>query len=160
MKIAVVGSGISGLTVALLLNKKHDVKVFEAANWMGGHTHTIPIQEGNTTLWIDTGFIVCNDKNYPNFIQLMKLLDVDLQKTVMSFSVRADEVNLEYNGTSINGLFSQRKNIFNAKFWSMLKDIVKFNHLAKELISHKFSEITLGDFIAVVKLKSFCNFHL
>ena len=156
MKIAVVGSGISGLTTALLLNKKHEVKVFEAANWVGGHAHTIPIEDGNTTLWIDTGFIVCNDKNYPNFIQLMKLIDITLQKTTMSFSVRVDEVNLEYNGTSINGLFSQRKNIFNPKFWSMLKDIINFNHQAKKLIHYPYTEITFGDFIAPLKLNSFC----
>jgi predicted NAD/FAD-binding protein len=156
MKIAVVGSGISGLTVALLLNKKHDVKVFEAAEWIGGHTHTVPVEEDNTTLWIDTGFIVCNDKNYPNFIELMKLINVTLQKTTMSFSVRADEVNLEYNGTSIDALFSQRKNIFNRQFWSMLKDIVKFNTFAKKFISLEFSEITFENFIKPLKLNTFC----
>ena len=156
MKVAVVGSGISGLTVALLLSKKHDVKVFEAADWIGGHTHTIPIKEDNTTIWIDTGFIVCNNVNYPNFLQLMKYLDVSLQKTTMSFSVRSDEVDLEYNGTSVNGLFSQRKNIINPKFWSMLKDITKFNSLAKKFVSLGFSEITLEDFIAPLKLNRFC----
>lgn len=156
MKIAIVGSGISGLTTALLLNKKHDVTVFEAADWIGGHTHTIPIQEDDETIWIDTGFIVCNDKNYPNFIKLMKLIDVTLQKTNMSFSVRAEKVNLEYNGSSINGLFAQRKNIVNPKFLFMIKDIFRFNRMAKKFISHGFSEMTFGDFIAPLSLKNFC----
>jgi len=115
-RIAIVGSGISGLTTAYLLHKQHDITLFEANDYIGGHTHTVDVPQNGSNLAIDTGFIVCNDRNYPNFLEFMDLLGVDLQETEMSFSVRNDSLNLEYNGHNLNTLFSQRKNLFRPRF--------------------------------------------
>ena len=110
-RIAIVGSGIAGLTAAHLFARKHDVSVFEANDYIGGHTHTVPVEMAGEQYEIDTGFIVCNDRNYPNFLKFMDQLGVSLQPTEMSFSVRNDSENLEYNGHSLNTLFAQRKNL-------------------------------------------------
>lgn len=156
MKIAVVGSGISGLISALLLQQKHDVKVFEAASWIGGHAHTVPVQEQDKTLWIDTGFIVCNNKNYPNFIKLLDYLNISLQAISMSFSVKNEDSKLEYNGTSLNGIFAQRKNICNPKFWRMLSDISKFNNVAKSFAKSDDVDTTLEQFLEPLNLSASC----
>jgi len=111
MRIAVVGSGISGLVAAYLLSGEHDVIVFEANDYIGGHTHTVDVSWQGERHAIDTGFIVCNDRTYPNFLKLLDHLGVARQPTSMSFSVRSDRANLEYNGTSLNALFAQRRNL-------------------------------------------------
>ncbi|XPF96291.1 NAD(P)/FAD-dependent oxidoreductase [Colwellia sp. RE-S-Sl-9] len=147
--IAIIGSGISGLTCAYLLNRKHRVTVFEKNNYIGGHTATKDIVLNNKSYAIDTGFIVCNDKTYPNFLKLLKQLKVDLQPTEMSFSVFNKQSNLEYNGHTLNSLFAQRSNIFSIKFWRLIKAIVRFNKRCKALYleDNINKSVTLGDFL-------------
>lgn len=127
MKIAVIGTGISGLTAAYGLHKQHDITVFESANRIGGHTATIDVEYGGKQYAIDTGFIVYNDWTYPEFIQLMNELGVRSRPTDMSFSVSCDSSDLEYGGSNLNTLFAQRKNLLKPRFWWMLKDILRFN---------------------------------
>jgi predicted NAD/FAD-binding protein len=131
-RIAVVGGGISGLTTAYLLAPRHDVTLFEANDYPGGHTNTVTVEIGGEVRDVDTGFIVFNERNYPNFSRLLEILDVPSQPTCMSFSVRCDRTGTEYNGTSLNGLFAQRSNLFRPRFHGMLRDIVRFNREAKE----------------------------
>jgi len=147
--IAIIGTGISGLTCAYLLAKKHKVTIFEKNNYIGGHTATKDVVVNNKSYAIDTGFIVCNDKTYPNFLKLLKQINVKLQPTEMSFSVFNKKTNLEYNGHTLNSLFAQRSNIFNIKFWLLINQIVKFNKRCKELyVGNDISEReTLGDFL-------------
>lgn len=146
MRIAIVGSGISGLTAAYLLHKQHEVHVFEKENWIGGHTHTLEVMEGQNKLAIDTGFIVFNNKTYPMFTRLLDRLSIEKQKSSMSFSVKNTLNGLEYNGTSLNGLFAQRKNVFNLQFLKMLNSIIKLNKHAKN-ITKGSSDQLLSDFI-------------
>jgi predicted NAD/FAD-binding protein len=161
MKIAIIGSGISGLVAAYLLDQKYDVSVFEANDYIGGHTHTVPVIENGQTIWIDTGFIVCNPKNYLNFFKLLKTLNVPLQKSDMSFSVSVQKNGLEYNGTSFNGIFAQRTNILNLKFWKLLKDIMTFNTAAKKFVSVGNQLITLKEFIDDLQLSAyFTSYYL
>lgn len=131
--IAVIGSGISGLTAAHLLNDQHNVQVFEVNDYIGGHTATIDVELDGHDYSIDTGFIVFNDRTYPNFLKLMSKIGVGKQETEMSFSVRNSQTGLEYNGHDLNTLFSQRKNIVSPKFWKLIYDIVRFNKKCKQL---------------------------
>jgi predicted NAD/FAD-binding protein len=138
VKIAVIGSGISGLTSANVLSSEHEVHLFESENRLGGHTHTHDIEVASGKYLVDTGFIVHNDRNYPNFLKLMTKLQVETKDSFMSFSVKVEENGLEYNGTSINSLFCQRKNIFNPSFYRMIKDILRFNKEATSYyLTHK-----------------------
>jgi len=105
-KIAIVGTGISGLTCAYHLSRNHHVTVFESEDYIGGHTHTVEVEKNGEKVRIDTGFIVFNDRTYPNFIKMMEEIGVAFQKTEMSFSVRNDDRALEYNGGSLAGLLS------------------------------------------------------
>jgi len=127
MKIAIIGSGISGLTCGHLLADLHDITLFESDSRLGGHTHTHDIQVSSGHYKIDTGFIVCNDRNYPNFFKLMNKVGVEIQPSSMSFSVKSEMNNLEYNGTTLNSLFCQRRNIFNPTFYKMIFEILRFN---------------------------------
>ena len=149
MKIAIIGSGIAGLTSAYLLNRQHDITLFEAEDWIGGHTHTVPATVGGQTYHIDTGFIVFNDWTYPNFIQLMDQLGVASKPTEMSFSVCDPQTGVEYNGNTFNSLFAQRRNLLSLRFWGMLRDILRFNkEVQKDLLGGRISaEITLGDYL-------------
>ena len=151
-KIAIIGSGISGLTAAYLLNKKHDVTVFEAGDYIGGHTHTVPVTLNEKEFRVDTGFIVCNDRNYPHFIEFMGQLGVSLKPTEMSFSVRNEAGNLEYNGHNLSTLFSQRRNFLRPSFYRLISEILSFNKAGKLTIeSGKISDITLDEFVAQQK---------
>lgn len=148
-RIAIVGSGIAGLTAAHLLARKHDVSVFEANDYIGGHTHTVPVEMAGEQYEIDTGFIVCNDRNYPNFLKFMDQLNVSLHPTEMSFSVRNDSENLEYNGHSLNTLFAQRKNLLRPRFIRLVSDILSFNKASKAAIAQQqIEDITLDEFLA------------
>ena len=147
MKIAIIGSGIAGNVAAYHLNKEHDITLFEQNSHIGGHTHTHSIADAAGDLNIDTGFIVLNDRTYPNFIRLLKELDVDIQKTEMSFSVKCEQTGLEYNGNNLNTLFAQRSNLFRPVFYKMISDILRFNREATESISSTHSEQSLGDFL-------------
>ena len=162
MKIAIIGSGIAGNVAAYHLNKEHDITLFEQNSHIGGHTHTHTIDDVESELktaesnWgelnIDTGFIVLNDRTYPNFINLLEELDVDIQKTEMSFSVKCERSLLEYNGNNLDTLFAQRSNLLRPKFYKMIADILRFNREATEsiTISHNnqdLNNLSLGDFL-------------
>lgn len=127
MQIAVVGGGISGLVAARLLSRQHDVTVFEAGAYAGGHTNTVDVDHGGERHAIDTGFIVFNHKTYPSFTRLLDDLHVPSKETAMSFSVRSARDGFEYNGTSINALFAQRRNLLVPSFHRMVRDILAFN---------------------------------
>jgi len=127
MRIAIVGTGISGLSAAYLLNRKHDIHVYESATCIGGHTATKDIQWEGHNYSIDTGFIVFNDWTYPHFEKLLEQLGVASKPTTMGFSVTNENSGLEYSGTNIDTLFSQRRNIFSSRHWRMIKDILRFN---------------------------------
>ncbi len=147
MKIAIVGSGISGLVTAYLLSQDHDITVYEAANYIGGHTNTVSVELKGKEYEVDTGFIVYNEKNYPNFVKLLNQLRVPSQPTTMSFSVRCEITGLEYNGTSVNQLFAQRMNLVRPSFYRMIKDILRFNRDAKQFLKSEDLKLTFGDFL-------------
>nr|WP_180205050.1 FAD-dependent oxidoreductase [Pseudomonas sp. SbOxS1]NYU05061.1 FAD-dependent oxidoreductase [Pseudomonas sp. SbOxS1] len=149
MKIAIIGSGISGLTCAHLLNRRHDVTVFEASDWIGGHSHTVDVDVQGERHAIDTGFIVFNDWTYPNFIRLLDQLGVASQPTEMSFSVRDPQTGLEYNGGNLNQVFAQRRNLLSPGFWGMLREILRFNRQAlRDLDEQRMTaDTTLGDYL-------------
>ncbi|MCH2323842.1 MAG: FAD-dependent oxidoreductase [Pseudomonadales bacterium] len=147
-RIAIIGSGISGLTAAYLLHKSHEITLFEANDYIGGHTHTAKVAQGKQYYDIDTGFRVCTDRNYPNFLKLMDKLNVAMQPTEMSFSVRNNPLGLEYNGHNLNTLFSQRRNLLSPKFYRLIRDILYFNKAAKKAIEEGVAEnITLDTFV-------------
>jgi uncharacterized protein len=149
MKIAIIGSGIAGLTSAYLLNRSHDISVFEAGDWIGGHTHTVDVQVDGQGYAVDTGFIVFNDWTYPNFIRLLSQLGVGFKATEMSFSVNDPVSGVEYNGHSLNSLFAQRRNLLSPKFWGMVRDILRFNREALNDLNQQRipSNMTLGDYL-------------
>ena len=130
-RIAIIGTGISGLTCGYLLQRKHDITVFEANDYIGGHTATKDVQVNGKEYAIDTGFIVFNDWTYPNFNKLMNQIGVNAQPTEMSFSVKNHAQNIEYNGNTLNSLFAQRRNFLRPRFWRIIRDILKFNKLCK-----------------------------
>ncbi len=147
MKIAIIGSGIAGNTLAHHLYQQHEITVFEAASHIGGHTHTHDVELFGKNYAIDTGFIVFNDRTYPNFIAMLDAAKVAWQPSNMSFSVRCEKTGLEYNGTNLNSLFAQRRNLFNPRFYGMINDILRFNKNSLELLNAG-NEITLGDYLA------------
>lgn len=147
MKIAIIGSGIAGNTLAHHLHKHHDITVFEAGSHIGGHTHTHDIEHKGRQYSVDTGFIVFNDRTYPNFIALLNELGVGWQASDMSFSVHCEKTGFEYNGTSLNTLFAQRRNLFKPSFYRMIGEIMRFNKSSLELLADG-PEIRLGDYLA------------
>jgi len=147
MKIAIIGGGISGLTVAYLLHDEHDLTLFEANDYLGGHTHTHEL-EAEGKLWrVDSGFIVYNEKTYPNFIKLLRKLKVVSQKSSMGFSVKAPNKKLEYSGASLSALFAQRQNLFRLSFYVMIKDILRFNRVAKSKLEGLVESMTIKEFL-------------
>jgi predicted NAD/FAD-binding protein len=148
MKIAIIGSGISGLTAAHILNRRHVVDVFEANNYVGGHTNTIEVSESDRMIPVDTGFIVFNEYNYPNLCRLFGELGVDSRESDMSFSVRSRASGLEYNGSNLNKLFSQRRNLLNLKFFKMLRDMLRFHDEAPGFLANNLNDyITVAEFV-------------
>ena len=147
MKIAVVGTGIAGMVAAYKLHREHDLTVFEAGERIGGHTNTVDVDIDGVPTPVDTGFIVFNEKTYPNFCALLRELGVPWQASEMSFSVRCDASGLEYNGTSIDGLFAQRTNALRPSFWRMVRDILRFYREAPALLATKDDDLTLGEFL-------------
>ncbi|MEZ4455294.1 MAG: FAD-dependent oxidoreductase [Gemmatimonadales bacterium] len=143
-RIAIVGTGVSGLVAAHRLHREHDLTVFEADDRVGGHVHTWTVRSGGRDYQVDTGFIVCNELNYPNFLALLGELGVRTQPSTMSFSVRHDRARLEYNGSTIRQLFAQLLNAIRPAFYSMLADVLRFNRAAVRLVSERGDEPTLG----------------
>ncbi|MGH1371047.1 MAG: NAD(P)/FAD-dependent oxidoreductase [Cellvibrionaceae bacterium] len=149
MKVAIIGSGISGLTCAYLLNQVADVHVYESQPMIGGHTATKDVLIDGTAYAVDTGFIVFNDWTYPNFIRLLDELGVSSKPTEMSFSVTSEISGLEYSGSGLRGLFAQRRNLLRPKFYGMLKDIIRFNRESVEDLDDGLVSdgISLGDYL-------------
>ncbi len=132
-RIAIVGAGAAGLTAARLLRRKYDISVFEANDHAGGHAHTATAEVDGRRFQVDTGFIVCNDRNYPSFMALLRELQIELKPAEMSFSVSNPAIGLEYNGHDLNTLFAQRGNLLRGSFLRMLLDILRFNRAARRL---------------------------
>jgi predicted NAD/FAD-binding protein len=148
VRIAIVGSGISGLVCAHLLHEAHEVVLFEAGDHVGGHTHTHDVEIGGRKLTVDTGFIVFNERTYPGFIRLLERLGVASQPSEMSFSVKDATSGLEWRGTNLDTLFAQRSNLFNRDFHRMVLDITRFNRLARELAkAPETHRETVGEFL-------------
>lgn len=148
MKIAIVGTGISGLTCGYYLHNQHDITLFEANDYIGGHTATVDVNIDGNDYAVDTGFIVYNDRTYPNFINMMKEIGVEGVPTQMSFSVRNNGNGLEYNGHTIATLFAQKRNWANPAFYRFIFEILRFNKLAKSIADKEDTSIqTLGEFL-------------
>jgi uncharacterized protein len=159
--IAIIGSGISGLTAAYLLSKKHKVTVFEKNGKVGGHTATVDIEKDGVGYAIDTGFIVFNDKTYPNYLALLSEIGIGRQATEMSFSVHNCHTGLEYNGHNLDTLFAQRSNLFKPKFWLLVKEILRFNKLCKKVYedNNYIDGMTLGKFLSANSFSDFFAEH-
>lgn len=149
MKIAIVGTGIAGNVAAYHLCKEHDITVFEANDYVGGHTHTHAIELAGQYYNVDSGFIVFNYKTYPHFTRLLDELGVDVQASNMSFSVKCEKTGLEYNGTTLNSLFAQRRNLLRPSFYRMVRDILRFNREATALLEHGTDLLSLAEFLYV-----------
>lgn len=148
-KIAVIGSGITGLASAWLLHKQYDVTLFEKNTYIGGHTHTIDVPEQDRQIPVDTGFIVYNDRNYPNLIGLFAQLGIPTRDTDMSFGFSLNQGELEYSGSSLNTLFAQRKNLLRLSHWRLLKEIMRFNKVAHRLLENPVAapDMNLGEML-------------
>ena len=147
MKIAVIGTGIAGNVAAYHLAREHDITVFEAAGRIGGHTNTVDVNLRGRDYAVDTGFIVYNDRTYPNFISLLAELGVTSQPSNMSFSVQNEQTGLEYSGSGLGSLFAQRRNLFRPSFHRMLHDILRFNREAQNLLAASDPDFSLGQFL-------------
>ena len=160
MKIGVVGSGISGLSAAYYLSKKHQVDLFEKEDHFGGHSHTIDLLIEEKKISVDIGFIVFNHKTYPNLIKFFDENKVHIEKSDMSFAVSVKDTKFEYCGRGLKGIFANKTNLFNKSFLKMFFDILKF-YKNCERINQFDQKITLGDYLVKNKLSdSFINFHL
>jgi uncharacterized protein len=146
MKLAIIGTGISGLTAAHLLAGEHDLTLYEANDYVGGHTHTIDVDAGGDSWPVDTGFIVFNDRTYPNLLQLFRSIGVQWQPSTMAFSVRCERTGLEYCPSSLNTLFAQRRNLFRPSFWRMIRGILRFRRESQELLNAEM-DLTLGEYL-------------
>lgn len=151
MRIAIVGGGIAGLVAAHLLHRDHTITLFEANESPGGHTHTVPVELGSTKWEVDTGFIVYNEPNYPQFTRLLARLGVASQPSCMSFSVRADRTDFEYNGSTLNQLFGQRSNLVKPSFYRMVMDIRRFNREAPRAMLDGAARATLVEYVAAAR---------
>jgi uncharacterized protein len=145
MRIAIIGSGIAGNVAAYHLHREHDITVYEAGSHVGGHAHTQTLDMEGARVEVDTGFIVFNHSTYPRFMALLDELGVASQPCAMSFSVRNDARDLEYNGTTVNTLFAQRRNLLRPSFLAMVRDILRFNRQAPLLLSQGEGELPLGE---------------
>ncbi|MCM2311223.1 MAG: FAD-dependent oxidoreductase [Steroidobacteraceae bacterium] len=148
MRVAVVGAGVAGLHAAWRLAREHEVTLYEAADYPGGHTATVDVEWQGRTYGVDTGFIVFNDWTYPNFIAMLHELGVAWQPSNMSFSLQCERTGLEYNGTSLNSLFAQRRNALRPSFLRMIADILRFNARSRALASSLDPALTLGEYLA------------
>ena len=161
MKVAVIGSGISGLSSAYFLSKKFKVDLFEKDDHFGGHSFTYEIKENDRIVPVDLGFIVFNELTYPNLINFFQELDVPFEKSNMSFSVSVKNTNIEYSGSGLAGIFVNKINLFNIKFLNMIREIISFYKVAPTLLNKDYGSETLGNFLLKQKLSTyFVEYHL
>ena len=148
LNIAVIGSGIAGMSAAWLLSTKHNVTVYEQEKRIGGHSHTVDVTKNKENQPVDTGFIVYNEQNYPNLVALFDCLGVETQPSDMTFSVSIDQGSFEFGSTDLGSVFGQRSNVFKPHFWKMLNDIRRFFREAQEFLNQNQTNhsLTLGDF--------------
>ena len=159
-KIAIIGTGVSGLTCGHLLHKHYDVTLFEKNDYIGGHTATVDVGHSGINYAVDTGFIVFNDRTYPYFEKLLERIGVKRKPTQMSFSVHNEATGFEYNGHTFSSLFAQRRNIVRPKFWRLLYDIVRFNKLCKALHAKgHYTEQSLGQLLQQHRFNDFFKYH-
>jgi uncharacterized protein len=147
VRIAIVGAGVSGLVAAHLLQREHEIVVYEANSYAGGHTNTVRVDTAYETHQVDTGFIVMNDRNYPNFTRLLGRLGIATQPTHMSFSVKCEEQDFEYSGTP-RGLFAQPSNLASPRFQRMIVDLLRFNRALRRVLTHEQGEESMDEFLA------------
>ncbi len=159
MRVAIIGSGISGLSCAWKLAARAEVHLYEAGPTLGGHTATVDVELAGKRWAIDTGFIVYNDRTYPRFLALLAELGLESQPTEMSFSVRNQRSGLEYNGHSLTSLFAQRSNLLKPSFYRFLAEIVRFNRCGKQWLEHQQDQGTLDDFLRLHGFSAFFAQH-
>ncbi len=159
MRVAIIGSGISGLSCAWKLAARADVHLYESGPTLGGHTATVDVELAGENWAIDTGFIVYNDRTYPRFLALLAELGLESQPTEMSFSVRNQRSGLEYNGHSLTSLFAQRSNLLKPSFYRFLAEIVRFNRCGKQWLEHQQDQGTLDDFLQLHGFSTFFAQH-
>jgi uncharacterized protein len=147
MKVAIVGAGVSGLVAAHLLHREHEIVVYEANSYAGGHSNTIRVDTADETQHVDTGFIVMNDRNYPNFTKLLDKLGVARQPTHMSFSVKGEQPEFEFSGTP-RGLFCQPSNLASPRFQRMIVDLLRFNRAMRRLLEREQSSESMHEFLS------------
>jgi predicted NAD/FAD-binding protein len=161
MKIAVIGSGISGLSAAYFLSKHHKVDLYEQNDHFGGHSYTYDIKEEDKIIPVDLGFIVFNELTYPNLINFFNELKVPFEKSNMSFSVSIKNTNIEYGGSGFNAIFANKLNLFNFNFLKMIREIISFYNYAPSLLNNNANKDTLGNFLERSKLsKYFIEYHI
>jgi predicted NAD/FAD-binding protein len=161
MKIAVIGSGISGLSSAYYLSKHHKVDLYEQSDHFGGHSYTYDIKEEDKIVPVDLGFIVFNELTYPNLINFFNELNVPFEKSNMSFSVSVKNTNVEYGGSGFNAIFANKLNLLNLKFLKMIREIISFYNHAPSLLQNNIEDKTLGDYLRRSKLsKYFIEYHI
>ena len=161
-KIAIIGSGISGLSAAYLLSEKYDVYLFEKNNRLGGHTRTINVVESSKKIPIDTGFIVFNEKNYPDLTKFFQLLKIDYRDSNMSFAVSNQIPKIEYSGKTFFTLFANFNNLFSFKFYKMIFEIRRLYSICNKLeVNNKYSKLTLDEFLNEYKFSDYLkNYHI
>ena len=148
LNIAVIGSGIAGMAAAWLLNQRHRITVYEQNDYIGGHSNTVDVPCAGHPTPVDTGFIVYNEQNYPNLTALFRHFDVPTKPSEMSFSASIDGGSFEYAGTNLNGLLGQRRNVLRPRFWSMLRDLLRFYREAPNLLTDRNNgDLSLGDYL-------------
>jgi len=147
MKIAIIGTGIAGNVAAYHLAREHEITVYEANDYVGGHTHTHSLDWQGQQLSVDSGFIVFNRETYPNFIRLLQEIGVEAQPSIMSFSVKSERNGLEYNGSTLNQLFAQRRNLLRPSFYRMVRDALRFFRESRELLDRWDEKLTLGSYL-------------
>ena len=161
MKIAVIGSGISGLSAAYYLSKKFKLDLFEQEDYFGGHSYTYDNKNKNKTTQVDLGFIVFNELTYPNLINFFKELNVPFEKSDMSFSVSIQDTNIEYGGRGFKAIFANKLNIFNLNFLKMIKEIISFYKIAPSLLKKNLDGETLGSYLDKSNLSKYLiEYHI
>ena len=161
MKIAIIGTGISGMTAAHLLNEAHDITVYESNSYIGGHSNTVMVEEDNRSIPIDTGFIVLNDWTYPNFEQLLAKLNIQTIDSEMSFSAKCESTKFEWSGESIKGLIFNKDNWKAFKSYQIASDVLRFNRISKRLIKEDNLQLSLGEFLDKYKFsQAFINYYI